>query len=472
MNKGITKEKLKAAIDRPKLLTLTNTDQIEAIELLAEAFPEHQFQIATHTAVSKKLEVLGERENVFVYPATPAAIMDDLIKSCDLYLDINHGLNLSNLLEKVKNYQKTVISFEEIQATAFHGYEKQHVTSLSKPNDIVDIIKNELKSYQPKKVEGTKYALFRYSTDNIGDEIQSLAAKRFLPKVDYYLNRDYLNYFIPETHDDIKLIMNSWYTHHSENFPVVQPTVKPLLTSMYFADHTKSAFSSADNVAFFNEFGPVGARSTDTVSFMESIGVDTYFSGCVTLTLQSEPSIKKRDFILAVDVPKEALEKIQKESKYPVVNISVYATHKNLTNSQRFKLAQYYLYLYQSARSVVTMRIHTMMPCLALKTPVLMLLEPGFETSRFSGIAELANRMTVDAFLESDYDINNPLENPTSYLKLRRDMEKRCKDYTGYKNMKGFLNGKKVDQLLHDPELLQVLATGLHAGYQHIGVTK
>ena len=31
----------------------------------------------------------------------------------------------------------------------------------------------------------TKYGLFCYDTVNIGDEIQSLAAKRFLPKIDY-----------------------------------------------------------------------------------------------------------------------------------------------------------------------------------------------------------------------------------------------------------------------------------------------
>lgn len=36
-----------------------------------------------------------------------------------------------------------------------------------------------------------KYALFSYSTENIGDEIQSIAASRFLPQIDYYINRVY-----------------------------------------------------------------------------------------------------------------------------------------------------------------------------------------------------------------------------------------------------------------------------------------
>lgn len=54
----------------------------------------------------------------------------------------------------------------------------------------------------------TKYALFNYNTENVGDEIQSLAAKHFLPQVDYYINRDFINDFHPESDEEIKLIMN------------------------------------------------------------------------------------------------------------------------------------------------------------------------------------------------------------------------------------------------------------------------
>ncbi len=65
-----------------------------------------------------------------------------------------------------------------------------------------------------------KYALFSYSTENIGDEIQSIAASRFLPQIDYYINRDYMNDFKPDTDEQIKLIMNGWYSHRPQNFPL------------------------------------------------------------------------------------------------------------------------------------------------------------------------------------------------------------------------------------------------------------
>lgn len=75
----------------------------------------------------------------------------------------------------------------------------------------------------------TKFALFEYNTQNIGDEIQSLAALKFLPKVDYFINRDYINYFVPDTDEEIKLIMNGWYTHQPHHFPIKQSQIHPLL---------------------------------------------------------------------------------------------------------------------------------------------------------------------------------------------------------------------------------------------------
>ncbi|HEL2382598.1 TPA: hypothetical protein TZS71_000324 [Streptococcus suis] len=66
----------------------------------------------------------------------------------------------------------------------------------------------------------TKYTLFSYTTGNIRDEIQSVAASRFLPQIDYFINRDYMNDFQIDTDDKIKLIMNGWYSHRPENFPL------------------------------------------------------------------------------------------------------------------------------------------------------------------------------------------------------------------------------------------------------------
>ncbi len=47
-----------------------------------------------------------------------------------------------------------------------------------------------------------KYGLMYYkSTDNIGDDIQTYVAMKFLPHIDYYIYRESLSCFVPEKKD-------------------------------------------------------------------------------------------------------------------------------------------------------------------------------------------------------------------------------------------------------------------------------
>jgi len=317
----------------------------------------------------------------------------------------------------------------------------------------------------------TKYALFTYKTNNVGDDIQSLAAKRFLPQVDYYINRDYLNDFTPDTNDEIKCIMNGWYTHRPNNFPWTLSQANPLITSIYVVDHVKNTFSSKANVDFFKKHEPIGARSIDTKYFFDSLGIQSYFSGCMTLTLKADPSIQKRNFIIALNVSDSVFNKLKKDSYCPVIRLNAEVMHQYLNISQRFKIAQYYLYLYQSAKCVVTTKLHGTLPCLALGTPVLNISLPGFDDSRFTSLRELAHNMTEEEFLNGKYDINNPLPNPDTYLEYRNNLEQVCSDYTGYISSDSFLSGETLNSFLNDPELIQCISSGFVSSFQKWGAT-
>ncbi|HFH9839989.1 TPA: polysaccharide pyruvyl transferase family protein [Streptococcus suis] len=316
----------------------------------------------------------------------------------------------------------------------------------------------------------TKYALFNYSTENVGDEIQSLAAKRFLPQVDYYINRDFINDFQPESDEEIKLIMNGWFSHRPENFPVKHPQINPLLVSMYFADHVKEVFSSDENIAYFKQHGPVGGRSQDSADFMQSLGVDSYHSACLTLTLQKEEAIPKRNFILAVDVPDEVYQKLLTLTDKPIICLHPDTNYQYMSTDQRMKLAKYYLYLYQSASFIITTRLHATLPSLALETNVLLLEQPGFDDSRFKSLRELAHHMTIQEFLDAGYNVEQPPKNPTTYLTYRQRLEETCRAFTGYQSNRGFLDGQDILEFLHDPDLLQNITTGLHAANQLYGL--
>jgi hypothetical protein len=216
-----------------------------------------------------------------------------------------------------------------------------------------------------------------------------------------------------------------------------------------------------------NKYGPVGARNTDTKNYFDEIGVESYFSGCLTLTIQGSPDIKKQDFILAVDVPHDALLILKKKSKLPVLEMGAYITTEALGIDERFSLAELYLYLYQSARCVVTTRLHATLPCLALGTPVLNLEKENFESGRFAGLRELSHHVTVDEYIQNPeiFDVNNPPENPKEYLKIRANLINKCKDYTGYINNDGFLSLKN-DNIWLNIATLQPLMNGLRSNYK------
>ena len=54
-----------------------------------------------------------------------------------------------------------------------------------------------------------QFGLLRYSSVNIGDEIQSIAASRFLPRIDCLVQREKIKQF--SSGIKTKLIMNAWW---------------------------------------------------------------------------------------------------------------------------------------------------------------------------------------------------------------------------------------------------------------------
>ena len=44
-------------------------------------------------------------------------------------------------------------------------------------------------------MDQNKYGVLKYSSVNIGDDIQSIAAMRYLPRIDEYIHRDRVDKF-------------------------------------------------------------------------------------------------------------------------------------------------------------------------------------------------------------------------------------------------------------------------------------
>jgi hypothetical protein len=230
-------------------------------------------------------------------------------------------------------------------------------------------------------VENMRFAIFGYTTTNLGDDVQSLAAAALLPRVDAYVERERLDKVrLAEPH---RLIMNSWFAIKRWR-GVPSPSLQPY----YFGQCVGRP--ELVNDAWLSEWRrhqPVGLRDTWSVSVLREQGIDAYYSGCLTTFMGRffHPP-ERREGVVFVDVP-AGMERFIPEDLRARARRITNETGKGDTNQKsRFEKIAKVLDVVRTAELVVTRRLHTALPCVGFGTPVTVYLE-GSEKNRrrFSG---------------------------------------------------------------------------------------
>ncbi|MEL7237630.1 MAG: polysaccharide pyruvyl transferase family protein, partial [Planctomycetota bacterium] len=127
-----------------------------------------------------------------------------------------------------------------------------------------------------------RFGLLTYDTPNVGDDVQSLAARQYLPQVDLLINRDRSQAVKDE--GDVHAIMNGWWLDPQGQWPP-PPNVKPLWVAFHAVKHATEKLTSPESIAYLKQHGPIGCRDKKTEDLLKQHGVDAYYSGCLTLTL-------------------------------------------------------------------------------------------------------------------------------------------------------------------------------------------
>ncbi len=130
-----------------------------------------------------------------------------------------------------------------------------------------------------------QYGLLSYEFKthfNIGDYVQSIAAKQFLPRTDVFLNREELHTF--QSDDPVYFICNGWFMFHPENWPPA-PSLHPLFISFHINPKYGQRFLTDGCVDYLKQHGPIGCRDEQTLKMLEEKQIPAWNSGCLTLTL-------------------------------------------------------------------------------------------------------------------------------------------------------------------------------------------
>lgn len=284
-----------------------------------------------------------------------------------------------------------------------------------------------------------KYGLMYYKdTDNIGDDIQTYAAKRFLPHIDYYIDRENLNCFIPKEKEYVSMIMNGWYIHNKCAWPP-SPYINPLYLSMHFMSVEKTDVGNkylqglgGDSL---KKYQPIGARDIETKKRLEKNGIESYFSGCMTLTLQRFEKVEKTNKIYLVDAEESIVKKVKEQNtEFELEEISHWLKPEEVSQKsieERMQDVEILLKKYQGAHLVITNRLHVALPCIALGTPVILVHRKYYDEDRLGTFLKYMDNYTDLEFCKMDIKelLENPRPNSDKYKEIAEPLVEKCNQF-------------------------------------------
>ena len=278
--------------------------------------------------------------------------------------------------------------------------------------------KKELMSLKQHEMKSEIHGFLSYpDSNNLGDYIQSIAAKELIDSNAVSLNREKLNHYRGPF---LKLLMNGWFMENSKNWPP-SDKIKPLMISFHINPIAMKNMLSPMGISYFKKHEPIGCRDLFTQKILSQNGINTYFSGCLTLTLKSKSNKNKREGILVLGAIDRMKPKLKFKNflidifKFPIKFLEYKKARKRLngfiknqkdkkvifksqeiksnaySEKKKFILAQEQLDLISRSRIVITSRIHTALPAISLGTKVIFLtdgLDHINQSSRLDGLSD------------------------------------------------------------------------------------
>ena len=201
---------------------------------------------------------------------------------------------------------------------------------------------------------------------NLGDEVQSFPGIQFLPYLDTFLDREEL---VSSFQEPTVVFFNAWWGDSRMNFPPPE-NIDPIALGMHFASGVRDRNNLLD---FAKHSTSLGSRDMDTYDWLRTIGVETFFSSCLTLLTRS-PTVNRENpkSIYLVDVKEEFLKLIPVEVRETAISLEQNAPTEILNlRIKRFKSAFEMIEAYSEAKLVITQRIHCALPSAAMGIPVI-----------------------------------------------------------------------------------------------------
>lgn len=253
--------------------------------------------------------------------------------------------------------------------------------------------------------------------------MQGYGGLQFYPYLDTFVERSKIGTFAPSTPGRVTMFANAWYGGANMQWPPSQ-ALNPLLFSLHFAPDYRNKVTTEESLAYFKRYGAIGARDLNTFAFLQKQNITSFFSACATLLISPLPLAKTRTKIVVVDVEAKHYKAIVPAAFAKDVEVYEQDIKYNKNNRHllyRYQYAYSLLNVFATAKLVITGRIHTALPCVALGIPVLFMDLPddrlvGGGGGRSTGLKDLFHTVqftkTLAPIPNPDFNWENPAPNP------------------------------------------------------------
>jgi Polysaccharide pyruvyl transferase len=204
---------------------------------------------------------------------------------------------------------------------------------------------------------------------NLGDEIQTVAVSRLLPRVDGYVSREAL-----DTAVERGIIPLNGFFLNSDHWPPA-PGLTPVFFSFHIAPGAEKIICSPQGISYLKKHEPIGCRDTGTLDILSRHGIEAYYSKCLTLTLEKRNGPVADGKIYLVDVNKSCRPIIPRLLRKEAIRINQAKIRIPSVPSQiKLELAKHLFETYKrTARLIITSKMHCALPCIAMGIPVVFL---------------------------------------------------------------------------------------------------
>ena len=301
------------------------------------------------------------------------------------------------------------------------------------------------------------------NTKNIGDYIQTLSVIKLIDQDYKILNRESLNTYQEKAR---KVIINGWFMEHPHNFPPSN-SLNPLFISFHISPSASKQMLNNRTINYLKKYEPIGCRDEYTQTLLQSYKVKTFLSSCITLTLQKSDftsssykgnraliigafdrlkpnietnkgfykmlvsSIKAPYKFLNYQIKKTIFYNLLKKQNLKLNFESQIVKKKISSHSQGIELAEKVLQKIANSDYVITSRIHSALPAVAMGKKVIFINE-GLDhinhSSRLAGLESFFTSIKLNEIRMLNFDSTKIDMNHKVYSKKIKE------------NVKAFLN--------------------------------